>query len=232
MKLTLAKKGNFLGTECDFYQNEQGDIFMSRTQIGYALQYKSPQDAIKKIHQRHFEQLQSKYIEIVGDDLSPRLESLGNKTSIFMYNEKGIYDVVRWSTTKVANEYFDWVYEIVQLIKSNGFYIATEKDASWLGIRQDGKLARRTFTDEIKDFVDYAKGQGSQSADKYYMVFTKLVNSKLGIPPEVKRDDLEQMVLVDVMAMERIIARRLPKLMDGKGYKAIYQEIKQLIMDL
>ena len=46
MKLRLVKQGDFLGTKCDFYTDESGNIFMSRTQVGYALQYKQPQHAI------------------------------------------------------------------------------------------------------------------------------------------------------------------------------------------
>ena len=46
MKLRLVKQGDFLGTKCDFYVNETGDIFMSRTQIGYALKYKNPSKGI------------------------------------------------------------------------------------------------------------------------------------------------------------------------------------------
>lgn len=230
MKLTLIKQGDFLGTKCDFYRDENGEIYMSRTQIGFALQYKNPQDAIKKIHQRHVEQLQSKYIEVVGDNLSPRVKDLGNKSSIFMYNERGIYDVVRWSTTKVANQYFDWVYDVIQSIKHNGYYIATEKDEAWLGIREDSKQTRHEFTDEIQAFVEYALKQGSSKPEWYYKIFTELVNKKLDIPKGTKRDELPQPVLMDIMALERVTAMKLSRLVTaGMPYKQVYQEIKKLI---
>lgn len=132
MKLKLVKQGEFLGTRCDFYVDEENNIYMSRTQIGYALQYKNPQDAIKKIHLRHYEKLQQRYVEVVGDNLSPRPRDLGKKTSIFMYDERGILDVIRWSTTEIADQYFDWVYDIIQSIKKNGYYITSEKDKSGL----------------------------------------------------------------------------------------------------
>lgn len=229
MKLTLVKQGDFLGTKCDFYVNEQGEIFMSRTQIGYALKYKNPQDAIKKIHQRHFEQLNSKYVELVGDNLTPTPKDLRKKTSIFMYNEKGIYDVVRWSTTSVADDYFDWVYEKIQEIKKNGYYIATEKDNKWLGIREEGKAVRKSETDVIKVFVEYAKNQGSQNADRYYTILSKLVNSKLGILSG-QRDDISQQTLMEIKTLEGLISMRLNKLMKNKtNYKDVYKDIKNLI---
>lgn len=37
--LTLVKSENFGSVQCDFWQNEQGDILMTREQIGRALEY-------------------------------------------------------------------------------------------------------------------------------------------------------------------------------------------------
>ena len=53
MRLKLVKQSNFLGTVCDFYVDEEDNIYMSRTQIGYALQYKDPANAIKNIHNKN-----------------------------------------------------------------------------------------------------------------------------------------------------------------------------------
>ena len=50
MRLKLVKQSEFLGTMCDFYVDEEDNIYMSRTQIGYALQYKQPQHSILVMH--------------------------------------------------------------------------------------------------------------------------------------------------------------------------------------
>ncbi len=228
MKLKLVKHGEFLGTVCDFYVDEENNIYMSRTQIGYALQYKNPQDAIKKIHLRHYEKLQQRYVEVVGDNLSPRPRDLGKKTSIFMYDERGILDVIRWSTTEVADQYFDWVYDIIQSIKKNGYYIASEKDNKWLGVRNESKQARRYETDQIKLFVEYAKEQGSKNADLYYMIFTKLINSKVGLHGG-QRDDISQETLLELKSLETLVKMKIWKLMDKKiPYKEIYREVRKM----
>ena len=52
MRLKLVKQSEFLGTVCDFYVDEKDNIYMSRTQIGYALQYKQPQHSILVMHQK------------------------------------------------------------------------------------------------------------------------------------------------------------------------------------
>ena len=229
MKLKLVKQGEFLGTRCDFYVDEENNIYMSRTQIGYALQYKNPQDAIKKIHLRHYEKLQQRYVEVVGDNLSPRPRDLGKKTSIFMYDERGILDVIRWSTTEIADQYFDWVYDIIQSIKKNGYYITSEKDKKWLGIRNESKEARRYETDQIKLFVEYAKEQGSKNADRYYVLFTKLINSKMGIQSG-KRDELSQETLMELKSLETLVKMRIRKLIEKETpYKEMYQDVKMLV---
>ena len=229
MKLKLVKQGEFLGTRCAFYVDEENNIYMSRTQIGYALQYKNPQDAIKKIHLRHYEKLQQRYVEVVGDNLSPRPRDLGKKTSIFMYDERGILDVIRWSTTEIADQYFDWVYDIIQSIKKNGYYITSEKDKKWLGIRNESKEARRYETDQIKLFVEYAKEQGSKNADRYYVLFTKLINSKMGIQSG-KRDELSQETLMELKSLETLVKMRIRKLIEKETpYKEIYQDVKMLV---
>ena len=106
-----------LGTTCDFYLDEENNIYMSRTQIGYALQYKQPQHAILMVHQRHKERLDKFSIEIRGSQFVTPIYKNKNTDKVFMYSERGIYEVCRWSNQKVADEFNDWVYETIQSIK-------------------------------------------------------------------------------------------------------------------
>lgn len=228
MKLKLVKQGKFLGTVCDFYVDEENNIYMSRTQIGYALQYKQPQNAITIIHKRYPELLDRESVEIDRVNMTPPIKHHRNNEKIFMYNEKGIYTIVRKSNQPVADEYFDWVYETIQSIKKNGYYIATERDNKWLGIREESKQARKYETDQIKIFIEYAKEQGSKNADRYYMVFTKLINAKLGLQGG-QRDDVSQETLMELKALETLAKMRIRKLMkDDVSYKEIYQDVKKM----
>ncbi len=229
MKLKLVKQGEFLGTICDFYVDEEKNIYMSRTQIGYALQYKQPQNAITIIHKRYPELLDRESVEIDRVNMTPSIKNHRNNEKIFMYNEKGIYTIVRKSNQPVADEYFDWVYETIRSIKKNGYYIATETDNKWLGIREESKRARRYETDQIKLFVEYAKEQGSKSADKYYMIFTKLINAKLGLQGG-QRNNVSQETLMELKALETLVKMRIKKLMENKvPYKEIYQDVKKMV---
>nr|DAF22772.1 MAG TPA: antirepressor [Caudoviricetes sp.] len=229
MKLKLVKHGEFLGTVCDFYVDEENNIYMSRTQIGYALQYKQPQHAILMVHQRHKERLDKFSVEIRGSQFVTPIYKNKNADKVFMYSERGIYEVCRWSNQKVADEFNDWVYETIQSIKKNGYYISSEKDNKWLGIRNESKQARRYETDQIKLFVEYAKEQGSKSADRYYVLFTKLINGKMGIQSG-KRDELSQETLMELKSLETLVKMRIRKLMEKKiPYKKIYQDVKMLV---
>ena len=230
MKLRLVKQDKFMGTKCDFYIDDKNNIYMSRTQVGYALQYKNPQDAIRSIHQRHHERLDKFSIEVTTAQIERVSKHQSKDKLTFMYSEKGIYEICRYSRQAIANEFFDWLFEIANNIRVNGFYIATEKDEKWLGIRQKSKLERRSFTDEVQEFVEYAKQHGSSKPEMYYKHFTKLVNDKLSIPKGAKRDDLSQSQLMDIMALERVVSMKLPKLItEDIDYHEVYKKIKELI---
>lgn len=213
MKLRLVKQGDFLGTKCDFYVDEENNIYMSRTQIGYALQYKQPQNAILIVHQRHKERLDKFSVQVKGCQFETPFPNKDPNAYVFMYSERGIYEVCRWSNQRVADDFNDWVYDTITSIRRNGYYIVNEKDAGWMGTRQETKQVRKSETDQIKLFTGYAKSQGSKNAERYYTIFTNLINNKLGIETG-QRDDLSQETLMDLKALETLVKMRIKKLMD------------------
>lgn len=232
MKLKLVKQGKFLGTTCDFYVDEEDNIYMSRTQMGYALQYRQPQHAILMIHQRHKERLDKFSVEISGSQFETPIYKNQNADKVFMYSERGIYEVCRWSNQKVADDFHDWVYETIHSIRKNGYYIASEKDEKWLGIRQETKAVRNQETDKIKEFIEYAKEQGSTHANRYYQNFTKLVNKRCGIKSG-ERDSADQKTLLRMRSLETLIEMKLETLMaNNVPYKEAYLDVKNIIENI
>lgn len=229
MKLKLVKQGEFLGTTCDFYVDEDNNIYMSRTQIGYALEYTNPSHAVLMIHQRHKERLDKFSIEVRSSQFETPFNGIGKNKKAFLYHEHGIYAICGYSNKAIAEKFNDWVYETISSIRKNGYYIASEKDNKWLGIREESKQARRFETDQIKSFIEYAKEQGSKNADRYYMIFTKLINGKLGIQGG-QRDDVSQETLMEVKALETLVKMRIRKLLERQiPYKEIYQDVKKMV---
>ena len=98
-----------------------------------------------------------------------------------------------------------------------------------MGIRKESKEVRKYETDQIKLFTDYAKGQGGENAERYYMIFTKLINDKAGIA-KGQRDEVSQEILMEVKALETLVKMRIHKLMERNvPYKQIYRDVKEMV---
>ena len=205
---------------------------MSRTQIGYALQYSNPQHAILMLHQRHKERFDKFSIEVKGSQFDTPYFNKDKKATVFMYKERGIYEACRRSNQPLADDFNDWVYETISEIARNGYYITTEKDEKWLGIRQETKQVRRMETDTIKRFVSYAEGQGSTHAGRYYQLFTDLVQKHLGIAPG-SRDKQDQKTLLRLKSLETVVDMHLGTLMGfNMPYKDIFKNVRDLIKSI
>ena len=101
-----------------------------------------------------------------------------------------------------------------------------KKDPRWLKMRQQGIITRKAETDAIKSLVEYAKGNGSKNADKYYVLYTKLANKFAGL--DTKRDDASILQLSNLSLGEHIIHNViLDGLTEGKDYHDIYKECKK-----
>lgn len=113
--MKLVKREKFADTTCDFFKNEDGDIFMTREQIGRALQYENPSAAIRKIHSKNKLRL---------DKFSRAFQvgTASGKQTTRIYNEKGIYEIVRKSDQPKADDFFDFVYEVLESIRKTGSY--------------------------------------------------------------------------------------------------------------
>lgn len=107
--LKLITTETFGDLSCNFYRNMNDDILLTREQIGQALEYSDPMNAIYKIHKRHQDRL---------DNLSICLsDGLGHE--IYYYNERGIMEICRWSNSKKANLFMDWVWDIIGKYRHN-----------------------------------------------------------------------------------------------------------------
>ncbi|WP_321469432.1 hypothetical protein [Halarcobacter sp.] len=90
---------------------------------------------------------------------------------------------------------------------------------------------RNIETDMIKNFVEYAKLQGSRSSNMYYVNFTKLVYSTFDIKSG-NRDSLTPQELNIISTSEMIINNELEKTMSKNiGYKDIFKKVKKRIRE-
>lgn len=97
-QLTLVKNSQFGNLKCNYYGNAKGQFFMIRQQIGEALEYENPKDAIYRIHERHKKRL-DKFSAI------DRLSTPGGIQETVLYSAKGIYEICRHSHQPKADDF-------------------------------------------------------------------------------------------------------------------------------
>jgi Rha family phage regulatory protein len=121
---------------------------------------------------------------------------------------------------------------IIKAFRSMAIALVNQQNVSWIEARKNGKIERVAETDVIKEFVDYATKQGSQSAKMYYMNITKMTNKalefiiqdKTGIPVR----DLSSMEnLGFIMALDKRAGNAISYGMsENMHYKDIYHYAK------
>lgn len=115
LKLVITEK--FAGLDVDFYKDENNNIYMTRNQIGAALEYANPNDAIRLIHRKNRERLDTISVSF---KLTATDGKLYNTT---LYNEKGIYEILRKSDQPKADEFYDFVYDIIEGLRKGELQI-------------------------------------------------------------------------------------------------------------
>ena len=111
--LKLITTENFGNISCDFYRNMNDDILLTREQIGSALEYSHPDIALSKIHNRHKDRLDqfSVLTKLVSTD--------GKEYDTYLYTQKGVMEICRWSTKKKANQFMDWCWDVIEKYRNN-----------------------------------------------------------------------------------------------------------------
>lgn len=116
--LNLITTETFGNLPCNFYQDTNKEILLTREQIGTALEYSSPQKAIQKIHYRHKNRLDELCIRIVENRM-PQNGGIGVNVETVYYTQKGIMEICRWSNKPKASQFMDWVWDIVEKYRAN-----------------------------------------------------------------------------------------------------------------
>ncbi len=108
---------------------------------------------------------------------------------------------------------------------------STRSNEEWQNLRKDGKAVYMQKTDVIKQFVDYATGQGSKSANMYYSNLAQMENRALFLLeqkyPNV-REVLNIKQLMQVATADQIVEKALA---DGMKQELPYKEIYAMAKD-
>jgi prophage antirepressor-like protein len=160
------------------------------------------------------------------------LSGIERTTNALALTESGMYSLILTSRKAVAKRLKKWVTsEVLPSIRKTGSYSVstTSQDlAGWHEQRLKGKAVRRSLTDTIKIFCQYAEAQGSQNADQYYRHFSSLINKYIiEAPIDSKIKDKRNRMADRQLRYVAVIEDALSKLIDdrmvaGDEYHEVY----------
>ncbi|MBR0252570.1 MAG: hypothetical protein IJQ99_03870 [Synergistaceae bacterium] len=142
MKLLITEEFDGVTLDCYKAENEDDGFWATREQIGQLLEYSNPDTAIKNIHLRNAERLSKFSTQLILSQVE------GNRTvtrDVIVYNFKGFLEICRFSNQPKADAVIDFAWSVMDEIRRNGHYEATELDA--LHIRA---------AELLKDIAQYA----------------------------------------------------------------------------
>ncbi|MGE7132677.1 BRO family protein [Lysinibacillus xylanilyticus] len=111
MNLTLATQQQFNSVMCDFWENENGDVFMTINQLSKALDYSS-RDAIEKIVKRN------EYLTDIEFSMTDKLSADDGKLrETRVLTEDGIYEVTMLSKQPKARTFRAFVRKTLKALR-------------------------------------------------------------------------------------------------------------------
>lgn len=215
--LVLVKQAPFGSLTIDCYTDGHGNFYMTRDQIGQALEYPHPRQAIEKIHKRHKRRLDKFCVSV------PILGTVKRREyDTVLYQSRGVYEICRHSTQQKADAFYDCVYDILEGLRLGWLELQVHKGTpAWQEARAASINTRKAESDTIQRFVEYAKAQGSGHAERYFTSLSALANKAAGIRD---RNNTWAGNLAVLQLSERVIAAALLEGMAaGLPYKEIYQ---------
>lgn len=234
-KLVLFEKQDVLGFMTDFYRDDKGNLYMTREQIGLCLGYADPAKAIRQIHDRNHELLDSYAIqtklrkmaqsEAIYGTVQKYSGTARGRGNVVLYQEKGIYLIAMKADTDKAIVFQKAVADILENLRK-GYQV-------WLLERERGKAVRKTLTDAIRD--DYPDSPHKKFMYKnftdltYRIVFgktAKKLREELGLAKDANlRDKISPQQLKKLQSIESIV----------RGYVELgysYETVKSMLTPL
>ncbi len=195
--LSLVKSENFGQFRCDFWKNEKSEIFMTRWQIGTALEYKNPNDAIRNIHSRYRDRLDkfSVALKLSGTD--------GKQYDTFIYSVKGIYEICRWSRQPKADAFMDWVWDIVEGIRTGELEVSSKSKVRSMEAEARLINARTRQSRILLDALKSSKNTASKSLiDKLLCSIIEVSTGKALLNSTEEEQKLQSLIECKLNIME------------------------------
>lgn len=187
-------------------------------------------EVAEKFRKRHTHVLQS-IEKIIADSPAEKSARCFKKSSykdeqgkprpMYEMNRQGFSILAMGFTGKQALE---WKWKYSDAFDAMENFIREKCSVAGIEARANSKIARKEETDVIKQYIEYAKAQGSQHANHYYSNITNLENKAVGI---TDRELATIQQLNQLTMIENIIVKNIKLGMEQEQpYKAIFQNCK------
>ncbi len=174
---------------------------------------------------RNYEKELSTFGQVGFEIRSVKYSRGTNEQKIYLLNEQqATFLITLLKNTKVV---VDFKLELVRQFYEMRQYILEHQSTHWQQTRLESKTTRKMETDEIKQLVEYAKKQGSEHAERYYTLFSKLANKAIGIK-SAQREQLSVRQLNNLTLVEQIIGEVIKQ---GMAADLYYKEIYKACSD-
>lgn len=122
--MTIITSKPFGALSMDVYEDNNHQYYMTREQIGRALEYSDPVTAICKIHNRNADRLDplsSTTKLVVGE------KNRTNTREFYMYSLRGVMEICRLSRQPKADAFMDFCWDIMESLMRGDTVLATPK---------------------------------------------------------------------------------------------------------
>ena len=129
---------------------------------------------------------------------------------------------------EVREKVFDYIEKLEKQNQMLRQALWNRQNNEWLLTRKQGKITRRKETDAIAVLIPYAKSQGSNNADRLYIVYSRLVNRLAGVD-DGTRETVDVETLLHIKKLEDLFSKVIFESMEKQlFYKDIYGKCKAL----
>ena len=148
----------------------------------------------------------------------------GRRNELYSLNEQQASFLITLlkNTDAVVDFKFNLVAEFDRMKK----FIQHKQTQEYIETRQESKLLQKNTMDAVKVFVEYAKANGSKNADRYYIIYNKLINNILGIDNNSLETLESKQLLMRIKILDYIAKKLNNDIQNEIYYKDIYKSCR------
>ena len=120
--MTVITSKPFGAFNVDVYQNDKHQYYMTREQIGRALECKEPRKYIAKIHERNADRLDPLSSVV---NLTTEVGNYTQERQTYMYSLRGVMEICRLSRQPKADAFMDFCWDIMESLMRGDSVLAT-----------------------------------------------------------------------------------------------------------